>query len=56
LDFEELKQLARISGDGCSDDDILEMLHTIHINRETGSNESLTFEEFYGIVSKFYKK
>lgn len=56
IDFEEIKQLARISSDGCSDDDLLEMLHSIYVNRETASNESLTFDEFYGIVSKFYKK
>lgn len=56
IDFEELKQLARISSDGCSDDDLLEMLHSIYVNRETSSNESLTFEDFYAIVSKFYKK
>lgn len=56
LDFEELKHLARISGDGSNDEDLLEMLHSIYVNRETSSNESLTFDEFYGIVSKFYKK
>jgi hypothetical protein len=32
------------------------MLHSIFVNRETNSNESITFDEFYGIVSKFYKK
>lgn len=56
LDFEELKHLAKISGDGSNDEDLLEMLHSIYVNRETTSNESITFDEFYGIVSKFYKK
>lgn len=56
IDFEEVKNLARISGDGISDDEIMEMLHSIHINRETATNEHLTFDDFYGIVSKFYKK
>jgi Ca2+-binding EF-hand superfamily protein len=56
IDFEELKHLARISGDGASDDEILEMLHAIHINRETSTNEHLSFDEFYEVVSKFYKK
>lgn len=56
IDFEELKQLARISGDGCNDEELMEMLHNIFVSRETGSNESITFDEFYLIVSKFYKK
>lgn len=56
IDFEEIKNLARIAGDGTNDDEIMEMLHSIHINRETTTNEHLSFDDFYGIVSKFYKK
>ena len=55
IDFEELKHLAKLDGDGINDDDILEMLHSIHINRETSSNEFIQFEEFYQMVSKYYK-
>lgn len=43
-------------GDNINDDDLLEMLHSTHINRQTQTNESINFEEFYQIVTKFYKK
>lgn len=33
IDFEEIKHLARVAGDGVSDDEILEMLHSIHVNK-----------------------
>jgi hypothetical protein len=33
-------------GDAINDDDILELLHSTHINRETQTNEGLTFDEF----------
>lgn len=56
IDFEELKQLSRLTGDTINDDDLLEMLHNIFVNNKTSSNESITFDEFYLIVTKFYKK
>jgi Ca2+-binding EF-hand superfamily protein len=56
LDFEELKIVSRMVGDNINDDDLLEMLHSTHINRQTQTNESINFEEFYQIVTKFYKK
>lgn len=56
LDFEEVKHLCKMAGDNLTDEDIMEMLHTIHINRGTSTNEGIGFEEFYNIVTGFYKK
>ena len=56
LDFDELKGLARLVQDSTNDDEILEMLHSIHINQQTNTNESINFEEFYQIVTRFHKK
>lgn len=39
-----------------NDDEILEMMHSTHINQKTSSNEGFTFEEFYGIVARFNNK
>ena len=39
-----------------NDDDLLELLHSTHVNQKTGTNEGLNFEEFYRIVSKFANK
>lgn len=56
LDFEEFKAIAKQLHDAINDDDLLEMLHSTHINQKTASNEGVTFEEFYNIVSKFANK
>ena len=56
VDFEEFKAIAKQLHDGINDDDILEMMHSTHINQKTGTNEGFTFEEFYSIVSKFNNK
>ena len=58
LDFEEVKKLCKMSGDNLNDDDIMEMLHTIHVNHHNSAdiNEGITFEDFYNIVTRFYKK
>ena len=56
LDFEELKTLCRMAGDNLTDDDIMEMMHTIHINRKTATSEGVTFEDFYNIVTGHYRK
>ena len=70
VDFEEFKGIAKQLHDAINDDDILEicdlikkygydileMLHSTHINHKTSSNEGFTFDEFYSIVSKFNNK
>jgi Ca2+-binding EF-hand superfamily protein len=43
INYDELKQLSRLSGDIINDEDILEMLHSIHINHHTANNEGLYF-------------
>ena len=56
IDFEEFKAIAKEIKDGINDDDILEMMHSTHVNQKTSTNEGFTFEEFYNIVSKFNNK
>ncbi len=56
VDFEELKTIAKQLHDGINDDDLLELMHSTHINNKTATNEGFTFDEFYGIVSKFTNK
>lgn len=56
VDFEEFKAIAKQLHDGINDDDLLELLHSTHVNQKTASNEGFTFEEFYAIVSKFNNK
>jgi Ca2+-binding EF-hand superfamily protein len=56
IDFEEFKGIAKQLHDAINDDDILEMLHSTHVNHKTSSNEGFTFDEFYTIVSKFANK
>ena len=53
LDFEEFKQVSKHLKDNLGDDDILELMHSTHVNRKTSSNEGFTFDEFYQIVSRF---
>jgi Ca2+-binding EF-hand superfamily protein len=56
IDFEELKAISRQLHENLNDDDLLELLHSTHINQKTASNEGFDFEEFYRIVSKFANK
>lgn len=42
--------------DSYNDEEIMEMLHSTHVNNKTSSNEGFTFEEFYTIVSTFNNK
>ena len=35
-----------------NDDDLLEMLHSTHINQKTATNEGINFEEFYRIMRR----
>ena len=56
INFEELKQLARLAGDNINDEDIMEMLHSVFINKNTSTNEGIYFDEFYQMVTKFNKK
>ena len=55
LDFEEFKAIAKQLKENVNDDDLLEMLHSTHVSQKTSSNECVSFEEFYRIVSKFNK-
>jgi Ca2+-binding EF-hand superfamily protein len=56
VDFEEFKLIAKQLHENLTDDDLLEMLHSTHINHKTATNEGVDFEEFYRIVSKFANK
>ena len=56
IDFEEFKAIAKWLKDGINDDELLEMLHSTHVNHKTATNEYVSFEEFYRIVSKFANK
>lgn len=52
IDFEKFKTVAREIGENLNDDQILEMMHHVHVLNKTESNESFDFEEFYNIVTK----
>ena len=56
LDFEEFKDIAEQIMQVINDDEILEMLHSMHINHKTSTNQGFTFEEFYSVFSKFSNK
>eukprot|EP00178_Gracilaria_changii_P011788 TRINITY_DN3322_c0_g1_i1.p1 TRINITY_DN3322_c0_g1~~TRINITY_DN3322_c0_g1_i1.p1 ORF type:complete len:181 (+),score=29.73 TRINITY_DN3322_c0_g1_i1:19-561(+) len=56
INYDEIKKLAKLSGDSINDDEILELLHSAFINQKTNNNEGLYFEEFYRIVTGYYKK
>jgi Ca2+-binding EF-hand superfamily protein len=56
IDFEEFKIVAKQLKDGINDDDLLELLHSTHVNHKTATNEGVNFDEFYTIVSKFANK
>jgi Ca2+-binding EF-hand superfamily protein len=56
IDFEEFKAVAKSLHENVNDDDLLEMIHSTHVNHKTSTNEGVNFEEFYSIVSKFANK
>lgn len=56
IDHEEFRSIAKQLHDPINDDDLLEMLHSTHVNHKTATNEGITFDEFYSIVSKFCNK
>ena len=56
VDFEEFKVISKQLHDNLNDDDLLEMMHSTHVNRKTATNEGFTFDEFYTIVSTFANK
>ena len=56
IEFEEFKAISKWLKEGINDDDLLEMMHSTHVNQKTSTNECVSFEEFYRIVSKFNSK
>ena len=52
IDFEKFKTVAREIGENLNDDQILEMMHHVHVLNKTESNESFDFDEFYKVVTK----
>ncbi|MCB0368045.1 MAG: EF-hand domain-containing protein [Bdellovibrionales bacterium] len=56
IDFEEFKTIAKYLKDSINDDEILEMMHSTHVNQKTATNEGFTLEEFYSIVARFNSK
>jgi Ca2+-binding EF-hand superfamily protein len=56
IDFEEFKAISKQLHENLNDDDLLEMLHSTHVNYKTATNEGVSFDEFYTIVSKFANK
>lgn len=56
IDFEEFKAISKQLHENLNDDDLLEMLHSTHVNQKTATSEAIEFEEFYRIVSKFANK
>lgn len=43
VDLVEFKQIAKQLHENLTDDDILEMIHSTHINHKTGSNDAINF-------------
>ena len=56
IDFEEFKGIAKQLHDPINDGDILELLHSTHVNWKTASNVGFSCDEFYQVVSKFNNK
>jgi hypothetical protein len=48
--------LAKSLLENLNDDEILEMMHSTHVNKKTATNEGFTFDEFYTIVAAFANK
>ena len=56
IDFEEFKAVAKQLHDPIDEDNLLELIHSTHVNQHTSSPDGFTFEEFYTIVSRFANK
>ncbi len=56
IEFEQLKHIARSLGEYLTDDDLLDLMHAVFIKHQTTSNESISFEEFYGVISAYYNR
>ena len=56
IGFEHFKEIIKFIGENMTDDDILELMHSVFITRKTETNEKFTFEEFYQVVSQKYSK
>jgi len=44
VDLVEFKEIAKQLHENLTDDDILEMIHSTHINHKTANNEGINFE------------
>lgn len=56
IEFEQLKSITRDIGEYMTDDDLLDLMHSVFIKNQTTSNESISFEEFYTVISGYYNK
>jgi hypothetical protein len=56
IEFEQLKNISRSLGEYMNDEDLLAMMHAVFIKHQTTSNESISFEEFYGVISAYYSR
>lgn len=56
IGFDQLKAICKQLHENLNDEEILEMMHSTHVNQKTSTNEGFTFEEFEGIVSRFNNK
>ena len=56
IDYEEWKALSKYLREDMGDEDVMEMMHSAHVNKKTSTNEGFTFDEFYQIVSAFNNK
>ena len=52
IDFDKFKNIARELSESMNDDEILEMMHHVHILNKTESNAAFDFNDFYRIVTK----
>lgn len=43
IEYEEFRAIAKWIKDGINDDELLEMLHSTHVNHKTSSNEGVSF-------------
>jgi centrin-1 len=44
IGFEQFKDIIKFIGENMTDDDILELMHSVFITKNTQSNETFTFE------------
>jgi Ca2+-binding EF-hand superfamily protein len=52
VDFDKFKHIAKELSESMNDDEILEMMHHVHILNKTESNAAFDFNDFYRIVTK----